>query len=323
MEYKYSWDFLNDARPYDFRNKKQAIRNYIITMLNRTRRIFEYENLPETIPAKFLENYLQINGFACIAKAGNDSIYAFFGGLGGIPDEYYFPTICTVANPALNLSKQYKINEDCIIIQNDTMLQGILPICIRYATQISENDISIDMAIKNLRNSFLLSAQDEGTIEAANKYLQDIEAGVLGVVAENRFLEGIKAQPLATASQHTITELIEMQQYCKASWYNELGLNANYNMKREALSMTESQMNFDALLPLIDDMLECRKDGIEKVNALFGTNISVRLSSSWEKIEMQAELSAHAESPENTDTSTESEQEMKGDDSENEKSETK
>jgi hypothetical protein len=85
--------------------------------------------------------------------------------------------------------------------------------------------------------------------------------------------------------------LIEYQQYLKASWFNEIGLNANYNMKREKLSTTESQMNNDALLPLVEDMLESRRQCIEKVNAMFGTEISVDFASSWEKLveEIEAE----------------------------------
>lgn len=82
----------------------------------------------------------------------------------------------------------------------------------------------------------------------------------------------------------TFTDLIEYQQYLKASWFNEIGLNANYNMKREKLSTTESQMNSDALLPLVDDMLEQRRLGVEKVNEMFGTNITVDFCSSWKKL---------------------------------------
>ena len=43
-------------------------------------------------------------------------------------------------------------------------------------------------------------------------------------------------------------------------------------------------MNEDALLQLVDDMLNCRKIGLEKINRLYGTNISVDLSSSWKEV---------------------------------------
>ena len=36
------------------------------------------------------------------------------------------------------------------------------------------------------------------------------------------------------------------------------------------------------MLPLIDDMLRCRKDAIEVVNSIYGTSISVDKNSAWE-----------------------------------------
>ena len=86
----------------------------------------------------------------------------------------------------------------------------------------------------------------------------------------------------SASSNNTIISLIELLQYHRANWFNDIGLSSNYNMKREALNSGESSMNNDILLPLIDNMLVCRKEAVEKVNAKYGTNIQVELTSSWE-----------------------------------------
>lgn len=274
---------------YDFNDKERCQRNYVTYMLNRMQRLFEYQGLPDTIPQRMLEMMLQINGFACFAKH-NGKLYAFWGGLGGEPDEYYRPTKCVVSNPALKFSDTFEIGKDCVIVRNDSFLYGLIPLFSRYATAMVENDISFRMASINTRIEALLSAPDDATKKAAEKYLEDVEKGKLGVIAENAFLDGIKAQEVGR-TMRTFTDLIEYQQYLKASWFNEIGLNANYNMKREKLSTTESQMNNDALLPLVEDMLENRRKCLEEVNAMFGTDISVEFASSWEKLieEMEAE----------------------------------
>ena len=286
--YSYYFDRFG-LKLYDFNDKERAMRNYVVYMLNRTQRLFEYQGLPDTIPQRMLEFMLQINGFACFAKH-NDKLYAFWGGLGGEPDEYYRPTKCVVSNPALKFSDTFEIDKDCVIVRNDSALYGLVPLFTRYATALVENDISFRMASINTRVEFLLSAPDDRTKEAGAKFLKDVEDGKLGVIGENAFLDGIKAQEVGR-SMRTFTDLIEYQQYLKASWFNEIGLNANYNMKREKLSTTESQMNNDALLPLVEDMLESRRQCIEKVNAMFGTEISVDFASSWEKLveEIEAE----------------------------------
>lgn len=88
-------------------------------------------------------------------------------------------------------------------------------------------------------------------------------------------------QTAPTTNSVYITQLIELIQYYKASMYNELGLNANYNMKRERLNLGEVSMNVDVLLPYVDNMLKERQNAVEKINAMFDTEISVKLASSW------------------------------------------
>ena len=279
---KYLNEIIPGFKGYDPTNKGKARQLHISYMLNRTQSMFEWDGLPDTIPPRILELYLQCNGNACFYEYNGD-LYVFVGGLGGEPDVYYMPTIYTVANPALNLSKNLVIDKDCVVVPNDSLYIGLLPLFEKYATAIAETELSIDIATVNSRIIDLISAPDDRTFESAVKYLHDIREGKMGVIADNAFLDGIKAQPYGThGNTNTLTNLIELNQYQKASWYNELGLNANYNMKRESLNSTESQLNDDALLPLVDNMLTMRRLGAEKVNAMFGTQITVSLSSSWE-----------------------------------------
>ena len=274
---------------YDFKDKQKCISQHIAYMLNRTQSMFRWSNLPDTINARILELYLQVNGNLCISEY-NDNLYAFVGGLGGEPDVYYMPTIYTVANPALKYSKSLKIGDDCIVIPNDSMYIGLLPMFSKYASAISETEISVNIATINSRIVNLISAPDDSTFESAKKYIADIEDGKQGVIAENVFLDGLKSQPYGNSgSTNSIKNLIELLQYQKASWYNEIGLNANYNMKRESIMSDESALNDDALHPLIDNMLECRQLGVDAVNAKYGTNIKVELESSWESNQIELE----------------------------------
>lgn len=277
--------FVNGILPgkpcFDITNKDNCTNQHISYMLNRTQSMFKWEGLPETIPERNLELMLQTNGNVGIASV-NGLLYAFCGGLGGEPNPYYMPTEYVVANPALKLSKTYKIDDDIIIIPNDSLYIGLIPLFERYATQLTETELSLWDANINSRIISLISASDDRTKASALKYIEDIINGKLSVVAGDEFLGGVKTQPYASTGHTVITDLIELEQYLKASWYNELGLNANYNMKRESINSGESQLNNDMLLPLIDDMLKRRKEGAEKVNNMFGTSISVELSSAWE-----------------------------------------
>ena len=274
---------FESTKLYDFRDKEQCVREYTMQFLRRTERMFEYEGLPETIPAEFLELYLQYNGYVGIFQTSGN-LYASFGGLGGELDAYYQPTKFVVANPYLKYNATLEINKDCIVIRNDVFMQGLLPIINRYSTALVENDISMDMVSKNLRRPVFITAPTAILRKSAEKVIEDIIAGKESVAADSSFLEGIKVFPTQQSHGNGITDLIEYHQYLRGGLYNEIGLNANYNMKREKLNDGETALNQDSLLPLIDEMLFEREKGLERVNAMFGTNITVRLSEIWDNV---------------------------------------
>lgn len=271
---------LCPSQKYDFKNKDRNIDDMLRYMLRRSTQMFKYNGLPKTIPKYILELYLQTNGNVCFYKH-DGNLYIFTGGMGGELNEYYLPTIYIIANPFLKLTKNLVIDKDCVVVANDSCYQGMLPQFKKYATGLVENELSMNIASINSRIISLISASDDRTLKSAESYVKHIYDGDLSVVSEDAFLDGVKVQPYAKATNDTLSKLIEYNQYLKASWFNDIGLNANYNMKREAINSNESQLNDDMLFPTVDDMLERRKEGIEKVNEMYSTNITVELNSSW------------------------------------------
>lgn len=248
---------------------------------NKTMAMFKYHNLPVTIPCYELENLLQKNGFACIAQV-EGSLYAFDGGLGGEPNVYYRPTICTVANPALKLTRDFEIDKDCVIMKNDSNMVGLSHTIAKYNTLLAENEITMLIALINSRMNIIFSGADSATKASAEQYLNMIVQGKLGVISDNAFLESLKIQIGSTTRNNVFEDLIRLNQYLKAGLNNAIGLNSNSAMKKERLITAEIDVNNTALYPLIDDMLECRRIAIEKINAMFDTDISVELNSSWD-----------------------------------------
>lgn len=271
---------LCPSQKYDFKNKDRNIDDMLRYMLRRSTQMFKYNGLPKTIPKYILELYLQTNGNVCFYKHDGE-LYVFTGGMGGELNEYYLPTIYTIANPFLKLTKNLVIDKDCVVVANDSCYQGMLPQFKKYATGLVENELSMNIASINSRIISLISASDDRTFKSAEAYVKHIYDGDLSIVSEDAFLDGVKVQPYAKATNDTLSKLIEYNQYLKASWFNDIGLNANYNMKREAINSNESQLNDDMLFPTVDDMLERRKEGLEKVNEMYATNITVELNSSW------------------------------------------
>ena len=281
---------LAKKNPMDYvKDKKLSANAYINYMAIRLQKMFKYTNLPETIPREMLEYYLMING-TCFISEYDGNLYAFTGSFGGEPDAYYRPTRYVVANPALKMSKDFDIKSDGVLIRNDSIWQGLYPLMARYASLMAENILTLRSADVMLRVIAMLTAPDDKTRAAAEAYLKKLEDGEFGVIAENRFFEGIKMQSPPSNNGSYLTQFIELHQYLKGSFYNEIGLNANFNMKREALGDGESSLNEDSLLPLCDEMLRCRQEDIKKVNEMFGTDITVEFDSSWAQNVIEKEL---------------------------------
>ena len=308
----YGW-YPDIGEKYDFDgkpNKALLLTSYIKYFLARLQSMFVYEGLPDSIPQKWLENYLLTKGTVTWLRNGPDGdLVVTFGGLGGKPDEYYIPTEVIIANPFLKegVNGTYIRDKEVVVMYNDTYAQGLIPMLRKWCGMLVEAEIGLNMNAIMSRGSLIMTAVDDKTRDSAELWLKRLREGQLGIIGESPFLVGNQDSSLSVNNigntATTLTDLIEYTQYIKSCLYNELGLQSNYNMKREAINSNESQLNEDQLHPLIDDMLRERQIGLEKVNAMFGTNITVRFNSAWEINEREeeaaiAEMEANAEAVE-------------------------
>ena len=184
------------------------------------------------------------------------------GNMDGELGRQYDYTKVTYANPALNFYEQRTIGEDVWILQCDAMRIGLIPLISKYAYMMSYSEKSIEMADIMCRMSALITAPNDDTKKAADQWLTDLRNGKMTAVGDNAFFDGIKAQPLHSGNTQ-ITDLIELRQYAKASLDNELGLNSNFNMKRESISKGESEQQ-DNLSALMDSILKSLKKSCKK-----------------------------------------------------------
>lgn len=307
----------------DILDKKTSVFNYFMLMLDRSNQMFEYKGLPDTVNFEMLESFLQVNGHIGFVEIKGD-LYALPGSLGGSQDPYYRPTQYIIANPVLGTVQGKIINHlpplddaywsqltDCVLCKNDTNFQGLFYLFSRYATQLAENDVSVRSAQINSRQRTIIITQNDRQAASADAYFKNLEDGKIGATISKDFQDSIKPANISTQAPNTIIQLIELQQYLKASWFNEMGLNANFNMKREYLSEEELRASTDLLLPLVDNMLYCRQEALELVNKTFGTKISVEKNSAWankqeeldtEQEQKEADLEATKEKSEGGDS---------------------
>ena len=263
-------------------DKHKLLKQFKSNQMNKSLTMFEWSNLPDTIPEVELEKMLQINGYAVIAEY-QGKLYAFQAGFSG-QDPYNQPTKAIVNNPALKNNTTYTIGEDCIVIKNDDMKQGLNGIYEYYGQRLIENQITMLMTDYNLRMPFTISSSDDQTTQSAKMYLKKIIDGSLGVIGEQKLFKALSVTPTNSKQTATFADLYGYQQFIIAQLNNTIGLATNNNMKRERLTTNEIEVNKNASYPLVDNMLKNRQQAVDAINEMFNTDISVEYSSIWRGI---------------------------------------
>ena len=311
-------------------NKQMLIDAYMKDMQKKTIRMFEWTGLPETIPQRELELILQLCRFAIFTKV-DDKLFVFYGGLGGMPNEYYQPTQAIVVNPYLKYFSVLKLDDyikddgNAVVGWNDSTHMGMYPMNSLFASLLAETSLTLKYQLINMRFNNVLTANDDNEKESLKTMYKDVADGTgFGIIVTKRLMNQNtidKIDITASNRQAQLKDTIETMQYLKGSWLNAVGLNANYNMKRESINESECDLNEDALIPDTDDMLYNRKLIADALNKKFGTNISVDFSSAWKK--NREEIKLREEQQESEIEKTKQEQEPTQEDVSDEKEDEK
>ena len=125
----------------------------------------------------------------------------------------------------------------------------------------------------------MLGADDEPTRISAEAAVQAMYDGKPYMVAQKSLVSDLASFPMTqTTANKDIVQLIEARQYIYSHFYESLGLQTHDNMKKERLITEEINDNEELSALNIDDIIDTVQQGLERVNAMFGTNISVSLN---------------------------------------------
>lgn len=301
------WSVFDYVQQQGLHAKPKLIANYIEYMLMKCLTMFEWKGLPESLPADMFELGLMKYGKLGIKKVGND-MYALFGNDGGKMTPYYFPKQMTIANPWIGdggFSGTFTDGDDFVIFRNDPLRKGLLPLFFERASMVAECDVSLVFALWKERMNNPLVANSDTEKDDVDAYIKNAVDGIkVTPIVSKAFIEGQKQTHFETMGTQAgyLKDIMELRQYYMASWYHDVGLQSNYNMKRESINKSESGMNEDALLPITDIMLKTRKEDSEKVNKIFGENWIPDLSSAWKQ---RREMMKQEQEEKKDDVSTE------------------
>lgn len=248
------------------------------------------DNEPESIEDTFLKFCIFVNGKATFFKTDavdGDVLRALNGAPADIPDVYYMPEDVIIENPTF--SKQYKLKrgEECEVVycrQIDRYTggggTGGLGSLIRITAQLmADNILSLNIAQKNTRLSTAISADDEATKRSAEEAMRAMYAGEPFKVIMSNLVGNLNGIPVnVTTTNRYLIDLISAQQYILAHFYEQIGLQTHDQLKKERLITDEVNDNTDLALYNIYSIIESINEGLDRVNAMFGTDMHAYLN---------------------------------------------
>lgn len=248
-------------------------------LINTANSLFEWENLPDTFNVNFLNYELIVNGKIGVINH-HGQLYTVRGEVGGEINMYYRPTQYIFANPVLG-SGSPVIGQDIAVIfltSEDTnptvMTCGLSSLIDSTASLLADNELSLNVAQKNTRMMLIADTDNEATRNSAENVMKSMYNGEPYKVVNRKMTDTFNVNPLVTIRPaENMRQLIENRQYIWSCFLQELGINSNFNLKRERLITSEVELNGECLDTLIDDIERNIQAGVDMVNTMYGTNI--------------------------------------------------
>ena len=242
-------------------------------LFERLMRLFIWEGMPDILPRE-IEQRLILAGHCGIAQYENE-LTAFFGSFLG-PTVYQDNwTYYNVHSPIY--SGTYTIDEDIVIILNNSLKNATFAHVNHYASLLAHAEVSLMKMLVNARDSGGVPiAKNEKAKQSLLDYQGKMYNGKIGYVSD---LAGIGVEFLG-ADRHTNLDLNavwDVRTKLMKNFYADIGIRASFD-KRSNTIVDEITSDSGMLLYNVSDMLHERELACERVNNMFGTSWSVKLS---------------------------------------------
>lgn len=236
---------------------------------------FEFDGLPSYWDMDYFLEVLFLDGKICVTDTAAGVLPLRCGTTGiGIFEQ---PTECIIANPVLgNLRRT--IDVDCALIRLQYNYAGCGWLINRYATMLAMCDSSVATNLMNTKVTYVFKATSKTQAETMKKMYDDITCGKPAVfVGENGAIneENMFVMP---AKQNFIAEDVQiLKRKIINEFLTEIGINNTNQDKRERLTDDEVNANNDEVYANIQHWFDNISDGINKANALYNLNLSVKV----------------------------------------------
>lgn len=234
--------------------------------------MFEWKNLPPTVDARYIELHLFETG--SMVYFDDDVI----GNLcldclpTGRLDVYGNPVLRRAYSGYNNYQKLLKESNSVIIWNNYLHTNSILEVKM-FARRLYNLDRIIDVNANAQKTPVLIQGTEQQRLALKNLYKEFDGNSPFIFGDKNLDLNSLKC--LQTGAPYVCDKLYNLKQMYWNEALTYLGINNTGAQKRERMLAIESSQAQGGTISSRYSRLQSRREAVEKINAMFGTNIEV------------------------------------------------
>lgn len=249
--------------------------------------MFEWQNVPESIDVRYLEMQLFLSGVVVWFKdeeLENQPQLCLSCLPSGNFDVYGYPTRRTAYSRYNGYNKTLS-GSDSVIIYNNLLRTPSVTDCMIYAKRLYNLDRIIDVNANAQKTPILVRATEKQRLSLVNVYKEF--DGNAPVIFGDDDLDPTALRAIMTNAPFVADKIYEL----KTQYWNEaltrLGISNINTQKKERLISDEVSRNQGGVVASRYSRLESRRTAANKINQMFGTNITVEYRQDYQIPEVE------------------------------------
>lgn len=256
-------------------------RQYLNRLTELAISMFEWKNLPDTVDERYLELHLFETGCMVYFKDEVIGDLCLDCIVNGRLDVYGNPLLRRAYSGYNNYQKLLKYNNSVIIWNNYLHGNSILDVEM-FARRLYNIDRIIDINANAQKTPVLLQGSEKQRLTLLNLY-KDYDGNAPFIFGDkNLDINALKA--LSTNAPYVCDKLYQLKTQIWNEALTYLGISNINIQKKERLITDEVTRNQGGTIASRYSRLEARRQAVEKINEMFGTNIEVNYREDFQQV---------------------------------------
>jgi hypothetical protein len=256
-------------------------RQYLNRLTELAISMFEWKNLPDTVDARYLELHLFETGCMVYFKDEVIGDLCLDCIVNGRLDVYGNPLLRRAYSGYNNYQKLLKYNNSVIIWNNYLHGNSILDVEM-FARRLYNIDRIIDINANAQKTPVLVIGNEKQKLTLLNLYKE--YDGNAPVIFGDKNLDINALKALSTNAPYVCDKLYQLKTQIWNEALTYLGISNINIQKKERLITDEVTRNQGGTIASRYSRLESRRQAVEKINNMFGTNIEVNYREDFQQV---------------------------------------